>query len=49
MVFTLTITARPDYNGTEVVCVAIFDDGNPKEQTEPALLLGEQYNYYVLN
>ena len=37
---TLIITARPEYNGTMVVCVARFDDGRPDEQTEPALLTG---------
>ena len=36
----MTITARPEYNGTEVVCVALFFDGSPDEQTEPATLLG---------
>ena len=40
LVNTLTITARPEYNGTEVVCVAFFVDGSPDEQTEPAMLLG---------
>ena len=40
LVDTLTITSRPEYNGTEVVCVARFDDGSPDEQTEPATLLG---------
>ena len=40
LVDTLTITARREYNGTEVVCVARFDDGSLDEQTEPATLLG---------
>ena len=40
LVDTLSITARPEYNGTEVVCVARFDNGSPAEQTEPATLLG---------
>ena len=40
LVDILTITARPEYNGTEVVCVARFDSGSPDEQTEPATLLG---------
>ena len=40
LVDTLTITARPEYNGTEVVCVARFDNGSPDEQTEPATILG---------
>ena len=37
---TLTVFARPDYNGTEVICVARFDDGRPDEQTDPAMLTG---------
>ena len=40
LVNTLTITAQPEYNGTEVVCVALFVDGSPAEQTEPVTLLG---------
>ena len=40
LVDTLTITARLEYNGTVVVCVAVFYDGSPDEQTEPALLFG---------
>ena len=36
---TLTIPAIPEYNGTEVVCVAIFFDGSPREVTPPAILI----------
>ena len=43
LVDTLTIIARPEYNGTEVVCVARFDDESPDEQTEPATLLGIEH------
>ena len=35
---TLTIPAIPEYNGTEVVCVASFIDGSPREVTPPANL-----------
>ena len=40
VVDTLTITAQPEYNGTEVVCVARFDNGRPEEKTNPAELIG---------
>ena len=36
IVDTLTIPAIPEYNGTEVVCVATFFDGSPSEVTPPA-------------
>ena len=36
---TLTIPAIPEYNGTEVVCVATFIDGSPSEVTPPANLI----------
>ena len=36
---TLTIPAIPEYNGTEVVCVATFFDGSPHEVTPPAYLI----------
>ena len=36
---TLTIPAIPEYNGTEVVCVATFFDGSPREVTPPANLI----------
>ena len=42
VVDTLTITARLEYNGTEVVCVARFDDGSQEEQTLPAVLGGNK-------
>ena len=36
---TLTVPAIPEYNGTEVVCVATFFDGSPNEVTPPADLI----------
>ena len=36
---TLTIPAIPEYNGTEVVCVATFFDESPDEVTPPADLI----------
>ncbi|MCG8621986.1 MAG: hypothetical protein MJE68_08340, partial [Proteobacteria bacterium] len=36
---TLTIPAIPQYNGTEIVCVATFIDGSPSEVTPPANLI----------
>ena len=39
LVDTLTITARPQYNGTEVVCVARFDDRR-QELSQPVILIG---------
>ena len=48
LVDTLTISARPEYNGTEVVCVARFDNGSPDEQTKPAILLGIAKTSYSL-
>ena len=36
---TLTIPAIPEYNGTEVVCVANFLDGSPIEVTLPTGLI----------
>ena len=38
LVHTLTIIARPEYNGTEVECVAVFFDGSPKEDTPSVTL-----------
>ena len=38
IVFTLTIPARSEYNGTQVVCVAVFLDGSLTELTPPAIL-----------
>lgn len=29
VVYTLSIPARSEYNGTEVVCLAVFRDGSP--------------------
>ena len=40
LVQILTIVASPQYNGSEVVCVARFDDGSPDETTLPATLQG---------
>jgi hypothetical protein len=40
-VYILTIPAEPQYNGTEVVCVAFFLDGSPREMTPPVKL------YYI--
>ena len=40
LVDLLTITARPEYNETEVVCVAGFYDGRPEELSQPAILIG---------
>ena len=39
IVYTLTIPAEPQYNGTEVVCVAVFFDGSPTETTPAAIIL----------
>lgn len=38
IVHTLTIPARPEYSGTEVVCLAFFLDGSPTEETPPVTL-----------
>ena len=38
-VYTLNIPARSDYNGTEVVCLAVYLDGSPIERTPPATLI----------
>lgn len=35
---TLTIPAIPVYNGSEIVCVAIFIDGSPTETTPSVTL-----------
>ena len=47
---TLTIPAIPEYNGTEVVCVATFFDGSPREVTPPAnlIIIGMQANQYFI-
>ena len=39
LVYTLTIPARSEYNGTVVVCVALFTDGTPSESTPPATVI----------
>lgn len=44
LVDTLTITARPEFNGTEVVCVAKFNDGTPAINSSMALLIGTNMN-----
>ena len=44
VVDTLTITARPEFNGTEVVCVAKFNDGTPAMNSSMALLIGTNRN-----
>ena len=36
----LTITARAEYNNTEVVCVARFDNGAQDEESTTAILRG---------
>lgn len=46
LVQTLTVEARPEYNGTEIVCVARFDDGSPDEFTSPAFLQGVYCNSF---
>ena len=38
-VYTLTIPAEPQYNGTVVECLAIFFDGSPTEVTPIATIL----------
>ena len=38
LVNTLTIIARPEYNGTEVECVAVFSGGSPDEATPSVTL-----------
>ena len=38
IVYTLTIPAQPQYNGTVVECVAIFFDGSPTEVSPPATI-----------
>ena len=39
IVYTLTIPAEPQYNGTVVECVAIFTDGSPTEVTPAATIM----------
>ena len=40
LVNTLTIIAHPEYNGTEVVCVAVFYDGSQPELSPAVVLQG---------
>ena len=42
----LTIVGRPEYDGTEVVCVAIFVSPSPDESTNPPAILGGMCNIY---
>ena len=35
----LIIPIRREYNGTEVVCVALFIDGSPPDESPPATLI----------
>ena len=39
IVHTLTVPAEPQYNGTEVVCFAVFLDGSPTEMTPAATII----------
>ena len=48
LVHLLTITARPEYSGTEVVCVARFDDSRPEELSQPAILTGTDSNCFLV-
>ena len=36
--YTLTIAALPEYNQTEIECVALFLDGSPVEYTDTVIL-----------
>ena len=58
LVYTLTIPARSEYNGTVVVCLALFTDGTPPESTPPATVTfiagvpectysNKNYNYHT--
>ena len=47
LVYTLTIEARLDYNGTTIVCVARFDDGSPDETSQPPAVLRVQGEIYT--
>ena len=49
LVDLLTITARPEYSGTEVVCVARFDDSRPEELSQPAILTGTDSNCFLVS
>ena len=47
---TLTIVARPEYNGTGVVCVARYDNESPEESTDTAILdvQGKHYIHVLI-
>ena len=47
LVYTLTIPVRSEYNGTEVVCHALFSDGSPTESTPLAMLFITGFLLYV--
>ena len=49
LVQTLTIVAGPQYNGTEIVCVAKFDNGNQDEMTPPVTLQGSYIIYQTVS
>ena len=38
-VYTLTIPAEPQYNGTVIACIAFFHNGSPTEVTPTATIL----------
>jgi hypothetical protein len=38
IVYTLTIPAEPQYNGTVVECLAVFFDGSPNEASPAATI-----------
>lgn len=38
LVHTLTIPAQPEYNGMEVLCLALFTNGSPTEEIPPVTL-----------
>ena len=42
----LTIMGRPEYNGTEVVGVAIFYSSSPPDETNPPAILRGMYVQY---
>ena len=42
LVDTLAIVASLDYNGTTIVCVAVFRDGSPDETSQPPAVLRVQ-------
>ena len=49
-VHTLSIPARSEYNGTEVVCIANFVDALPERSPSVILILMEGWSYvYILS